>query len=76
MILTLSFLGVSEFLNETNLGEKLLMPIASNKCNFKMGKNERRRTFGQRHRIKYDVRRFRWLKLEKGSGISLTVEGK
>ena len=72
----LELLGVSKFLNKINLGEKVLMTIASNVCNFKMEKIKRRCTFGRRHRIKYDVRRFRRLKLEKGSGISLTVEGK
>jgi hypothetical protein len=34
----LELLGVSEFLNKINLGETLLMSIASNMCNFKMGK--------------------------------------
>ena len=33
----LELLGVSEFLNKINLGETLLMLIASNMCNFKMG---------------------------------------
>ena len=33
----LELLGVSEFLNK-NLGEKMLMSIASNMCNFKMEK--------------------------------------
>jgi len=36
----LELLGVSEFLNKINLGETLLMSIASNMCNFKMEKNE------------------------------------
>jgi len=30
--------GVSEFLNKINLGEKMLMLVASNICNFKMEK--------------------------------------
>ncbi len=34
----LELLGVSEFLNKINLGETFLMSIASNMCNFKMGK--------------------------------------
>jgi hypothetical protein len=34
----LELLGVSELLNKMNLGGKLLMSIASNMCNFKMGK--------------------------------------
>lgn len=34
----LELLGVSEFLNKINLGEKMLMSIASNMCNFKMEK--------------------------------------
>ena len=34
----LELLGVRKFLNKINLGETLLMSIASNICNFKMGK--------------------------------------
>ena len=34
----LELLGVSEIMNKINLGEKMLMSIASNMCNFKMEK--------------------------------------
>ena len=34
----LELLGVSEFLNKLNLGEKMLMSIDSNICNFKWRK--------------------------------------